>query len=178
MKTFKQYICEVINWSGNTLFAVGPGGYVEYHHDKENITEHPDAFTHLNFNNRPSSREYLMGIEDLRDSNAERSPYAKRPKARSWGRVDHTSKVIHIITEHGMSPYGTGIREKDKRKKESDVFTRLHALKTLKKDYPEYQIHHGYVSGESILPQWNSPRTPRVISFSQYEKELTDMLKD
>lgn len=167
MKSFNEYITEVIDWDQNTLFAIGPSGKIEFHHDRKGtMIEHPDAFEYLNFMDRPSSREFNRGIKDLRDPNARGFPGADRPKAVSWGRIDHVNGVLHIVTEHGTTPYGIGRNEKDKRKRENDVFNRLHALKHLKQTHPEYQIHHGYEGG------WDSPRTPRIISYSKYEKEL------
>lgn len=173
MKNFKEYITEVIDWDKNSLFAIGPSGKIQFHHDRRGtMIEHPDAFEYLNFMDRPSSREYNIGIKDLRDPDARGYPGTDRPRAVSWGRVDHENGVVHIVTQHGMSPYGINEREKDKRTKSNDVFDRLHALKELKKHYPDYQIHHGYEGG------WSSPRTPKVMSYSQYEKELMKHLED
>jgi len=173
MKVFKDYIIEVLSWEANTLFAIGPSGKIEYHHDpKSRMTEHPDTFKHLNFNNRPHSGELLIGIKDLRDPEASGYTSASRPKAISWGRLDHQNKVFHIVTNYGTSPYGISQNEKNKRIRERDVFDRLYALKKLKETYPDYQIHHGHEGG------WNSPRNPRIISTTQYEKELMDHLTE
>ena len=167
MKSFKEYITEVIDWDQNTLFAIGPSKVIDFHHDRKGtMIEHPDAFEHLNFMNRPSSREFNRGIKDLRDPNAHGRPGTNRPKAVSWGRIDHANGVVHIVTQHGTSPYGIAPNERDKRKREDDVFHRLHAMKKLQEHYPDYDIHFGYEGG------WDSPRTPRIISYSQYEKEL------
>jgi hypothetical protein len=175
VKSFREFIIEVIEWQGNTLFAMGPSGKVEYHDDrKERMTEHPDAFKHLNFMNRPHSGEIMIGIEDLRDPNARGRPGADRPKAIAWGRIDHNNNVIHIITQHGTAPYGVGEKEKDKRKREDDVFNRIEVLKQVASQYPGVQIHHGYEGADP----WSSPRTPRIISIDQYEKELMKHLED
>lgn len=169
MKSFKQYITEVIDWDKNSLFAIGPSKKIEYYHDRKgSMIEHPDAFKHLNFMDRPHSGELMVGIQDLRDPNAS---HLERPKAISWGRIDHTNGVVHIVTKYGMSPYGTAKGEYDKRKRVTDVFDRLDALKQLKIQYPNYDIHHLYEVPGSL-------RTPRIVSYSQYEKELTDHLKE
>ena len=174
MKSFREFIIEVISWEGNTLFAMGPGGVIEYHDDRKGkMTEHPDAFKHLNFMDRPHSGEILRGIEDLRDPNARGISGTDRPKAIAWGRIDHNNNVIHIVTQHGTSPYGIGEREKDKRKREDDVFHRIKALKQIREKYPEIRIHHGYEGSDP----WSSPKTPRIISIDQYEKELMKHLE-
>lgn len=174
MKSFKQHINEVIEWSGNTLFAMGPSGKVEYHDDRKGrMTEHPDAFKHLNFMNRPHSGEIMIGIDDLRDSNARGRPGTDRPKAVAWGRIDHQNNVLHIVTQHGTTPYGIGEREKDKRKREDDVFNRIKALRQVISQYPQLRIHHGYEGADP----WSSPKVPRIISAEQYEKELMKHLE-
>lgn len=174
MKSFKHYIIEVVSWEKNTLFAIGPrNGPIEYVHDtKSRMIEHPDAFKHLNFNERPHSGEHLMGIEDLSHESAREYPGTDRPKASSWGRIDHENKVVHIVTQHGLAPYGLVSSERNKKIREDDVFHRLHAIKQIKQTYPDYSIQHGYEGG------WASPRVPRVISSSQYEKELMDHLNE
>ena len=175
MISFKKYITEVIEWSGNTLFAMGPSGKVEYHDDRKGkMTEHPDAFKHLNFMNRPHSGEIMIGINDLSDPDARGMPGADRPKAIAWGRIDHQNNVIHIVTQHGTTPYGVGEREKDKRKREDDVFNRIKALTQIRKEYPGVQIHHGY---EGADPS-SYTKVPRIISADQYEKELMKHLED
>lgn len=167
---FKSFLNEVLSWKANTLFAIGPSGNIEYHHDpKTNMIEHPDAFKHLNFMDRPHSGEVMIGIKDLRDPEAEGYPSTSRPKAVSWGRLDHENKIFHIVTQHGMTPYGVSEKEKNKRIRERDVFDRLYALKKIRETYPDYQIQHGH-EGE-----WIS-KNPRIISTTQYEKELMQHL--
>ncbi len=174
MKSFREFIIEVIEWQGNTLFAMGPSGKVEYHDDRKGrMTEHPDAFKHLNFMNRPHSGEIMIGIKDLRDPDVRGRPGADRPKAIAWGRIDHNNNVIHIITQHGTTLYGVGEKEKDERKREDDVFNRIKAMRQVASQYPGVQIHHGYESADP----WSSPRTPRIISIDQYEKELMKHLE-
>ena len=174
MKSFKHYIIEVLDWEGNTLFAMGPSGIIEYHNDKKGrITEHPDAFKHLNFNDRPHSGELSIGINNLKDENAKGYKDVDRPKALAWGRIDHKNNVIHIVTEHGLTPYGVVRFEKDKRKRENDVFLRIDAVKQIRKNYPGVQIHHGFEGADL----WSSPRYPRLISIDQYEKELMKHLE-
>lgn len=170
MISFKQYISEVIDWDQNSLFAIGPDKQIRYYHDrKSTMIEHPDAFKDLNFMDRPHSGEIMSGIEVL-SADAGDSPATKRPKALSWGRVDHTNGVVHVVTQHGISPYGVNPSEKNKRTREDDVFHRIHALKLLQQHYPDYDVHFGYEGG------WGSPRTPKIISFSQAQKELMDHL--
>lgn len=167
MKTFKQYITEIVSWENNTLFAMGPDNKIKLHHDStSSMIEHPDAFTELNFNDRPSSDEYNRGIKDLSKSNI------NRPKAIAWGRIDNDNKTIHIVTQHGLSPYGYGKNENNEKLKREDIFNRIDILKQIKQKYPNFNIQHGYEGG------WESPRIPVFTNYSTYEKELTDMLKD
>ncbi len=175
MKSFREFIIEVIDWENNTLFAVGPEGIVEYYDDRKGrMIEHPDAFRHLNFANRPHSGEILIGIEDLRDKSAKGMPGIDRPMAIAWGRIDHKNNVLHIRTQHGDAPYGSGHAERDKIKRKNDVFTRIKVLDKIQKDHPELiKIHHGYEEGDDL---WSSPRTPRIITTNQYRKELMDHL--
>ena len=158
-------LMEVIDWENNTLFAMGQDGEFLRHHDRNSsMIEHPDAFPGLNFTDRPTSRELLQGLEFALHN---------KPKAIVWGRIDNHNHVVHIITEHGMSVAGTKKNDKVTKKEiENDVFNRLKVIKHLRKYYPNHSLQYGYEGG------WDSPRVPRLTTYTEHERYLANLLKD
>lgn len=156
MKVFKQIISEVTSFNNNTLWVMTDHGF-QFMTPKENESvEHPVAFPRVYFPGRTKTDLMTMNIN--------------MPDARAWGRIDNQNKDFHIITEHGLEPYGFGVGEKHQRRKEDDAFTRLKALKTLKTKYPDHRVHWGHegeVSGN---------RTPVFMSASEAEKRLMSHL--
>ena len=157
-------LVEVVEWENNTLFAISQSGDFHRHHDRKNtMIEHPDAFPGLNFMDRPTSRESLMGLKF--------APHNK-PKATAWGRIDNNNRVVHIITKHGMSVYGTEKMDRPNRKEMiNDIFHRLKAIKELKKYYPEFTLHYGYEGG------LESPRVPKLTTYAEHERYLAKLLE-
>jgi hypothetical protein len=168
MKNFKSYITEI--WGNkDMLYAIGPEKKIEYHDDSKNrMIEHPDAFKHLNFNDLPHSGEVLMGIDSLSSENARDYPGTDRPRAKAWGRINRSEKVLTISTEHGLNAYGTEPKDRDGKKRERDYYNRLDAVKELRRDYPDYQVHAGYEAHDT------NKVNPRIMSYTQYEKHLAD----
>jgi hypothetical protein len=155
MKTFKQYITEVISFVNNSSWALSPLGF----EIKDSAgREHPDHFPHLDFMGRSSSQEKNTGRSN------------KKIPATSWGRVDHDNKVIHIITQNGMITPKESLRGS---KLHDDVFARLDALKHIRERFPEYRVHAG---GSSV---GLSSRGPIIThGYSEHERYLTDMIKE
>ena len=152
MKSFNQFLNEVISYKDNHSFAIGPNNF--YDEKVSNSTEHPELFPHLNFmGRRESSRN--------------------KPMAKVWGRIDHNNNNVHFVTQHGMPVYGESDgRVRNKKDLETDVFNRLDAVNKVRERYPSYSVHHGFITSES------GERTPRLVSYHEYEKHLTGILKD
>jgi hypothetical protein len=152
MKSFKQYISEVITFKNNSSWAMSPHGFEI---KDSGSTEHPDHFPHLDF----------MGRQTKNPTNMKKTP------ATSWGRVDHDNKVVHIITQNGMKTPNIERLGGRRRNLENDVYARLEAIKHLRDRFPEYKIH---VGGDS----WNKNDTIITHGYSEHEKHLTSMLGD
>ena len=151
MKTFKQYIIEVVTFKNNSSWVLSPGGFQI---KKSGDTEHPDLFPHLDFMGRRST------FEPIESKN-------KKIAATSWGRVDHDNRIVHIITQNGMVSPKTSLRG---RQLEDDVFARLNGLKHLRQHFPDYRVH---TAGSSY-----NPKDPIIShTYSEHEKHLMDMLK-
>jgi hypothetical protein len=150
MKSFKQYITEVVSFKNNSSWALSPSHGFEI--KPSGAKEHPDLFRHLDFMGRESKV----------------SSFSRGPKERAtaWGRVDPDNKVVHIITQNGgLSP------NRLSRGLENDVFARLGAIEHLRERYPEYRVH---VSGG-----WDFVGKPTIVThgYSEHEKYLTGMLR-
>lgn len=155
MKFFKQIINEVTSFENSSLWVLSDRGF-EWKNSRGNPTlNHPEAFPRVYFPDRTKSD--LMTIDD------------SMPIARAWGRIDHRNKDFHIMTDHGMEPYGVGIGENHKKTKEDDAFTRLKALKTLTTNFPGYRMHWGHEGDPGNL-------TPVMLSTKEAEKRLMSHL--
>ena len=150
MKSFKQYITEVVSFRNNSSWALSPAGGFQI--KPSGNKEHPDIFPHLDFMGRESKVPWYTG---------------RKTRATAWGRVDHDNKVVHIITQNGaLSP------EKSLKGKplENDVFARLGAIEQLRNQFPDHRVH---VSGGADFVG-----KPTIIThgYSEHEKYLTGML--
>jgi len=150
MKSFNQFITEVVSFKNNSSWALSPSHGFEI--KPSGTKEHPDLFRHLDFMGRESKV----------------SSFSRGPKERAtaWGRVDPDNKVVHIITQNGgLSP------NRLSRGLENDVFARLEAIEHLRERYPDYRVH---VSGG-----WDFVGKPTIVThgYSEHEKHLTGMLR-
>ena len=153
MKTFKEYILEVVTFKNNSHWVLSPSGFEMK--KMSGASEHPDLFPHLNF----------MG----REANNGGTSMQKIP-ALSWGRIDHDNKVIHIITQNGGIAPNRLLR---RRQLEDDVYARQRAIPHLRQEFPDFRIH---VGGPSALER--TADNIQTHSYSEHEKFLTGHLNE
>lgn len=128
MKNFITFLKEVFTFTNNTSFVLDQHG-LQWADEEKSKGEHPNVFSNIHFPGHPYGK----------NNNIPRTS-----TARTWGRVDHKNKVIHLVTPHsgtnvvarGFDPH---VREKDA---ERDIQSRLDAISELRKIHPEYKIHH------------------------------------
>jgi len=167
MKSFNQFITEVVSFRNNSLWASSKLGFeikkpraayqefvAEFHHAK--------MFPHLNFSfiGDPKPK---TGIDKI--------------PANSWGRVDHDNKVVHIITQNGNIVPDQSLRRK---KLEDDVFARLGAVEHLRERFPDYRIHVGHANKNFLYDEMADDGKPENITthgYSEHEKYLTGLLR-
>lgn len=147
MKSFKQYISEIKEWTDSILWVLNPTTkQLEY--SKETNRNHSDVFPHLMFNDTSWKSD---------------EPDIDKPVARAWGRIDPKGNNFHIVTQSsGLSPNPRN----SKKAMEDDVFSRIEALKHLKKQYPGHMVHASDNEG-----------VPKLMTISEYEKHITGHLK-
>ena len=150
MKSFNQFITEVVSFRNNSSWALSPSHGFEI--KPSGTKEHPNIFPHLDFRGKESKVRWS----------------GRKTPATAWGRVDPDNKVVHIITQNGaLSPNKESLRGKTLQ---NDVFARLEAIEHLRERYPEYRVH---VSGG-----WDFAGKPTIVThgYSEHEKYLTGML--
>ena len=152
MLSFRQFLTEVLTFKNNQSWVLGPGK--EFQIKDSGAVEHPDLFPHLNF----------MGRRTKTGVSAER-----KPRALSWGRIDHDNKLIHIITQNGGLSPGTQLSGK---RLEDDVFARFDALSHLQRHFPDYRIHYG---GAGVF---GDPDQIQTHSHDEHGKHLMSLLRD
>jgi hypothetical protein len=149
MKSFRQYISEVVSFKNNSSWALSPSHGFEI--KPSGVEEHPNIFPHLDFTGRESKVPWS----------------GRKTPATAWGRVDPDNKAVHIITQNG----GLSPNPLSKRKTlENDVFARLGAIEHLRKQFPDHRVH---VSGGVDFAG-----KPTIVThgYSEHEKHLTGML--
>jgi len=168
MKSFKQYITEVVSFRNNSLWASSKekGFEIKKPRRHEYLWDldfhHPKMFPHLNFSviGDPKPK---TGIDKI--------------PANSWGRVDHDNKVVHIVTQNGNIVPDQSLRGK---KLEDDVFARLGAVEHLRERFPDYRIHVGHANKNHRYDEMADDGKPENITthgYSEHEKYLTGLLR-
>lgn len=128
MKRFSLFLKEVFTFVKSTSFVLAKDGFHTLG-EKESHDEHPNAFPHIHFPGHPYK---------------ENNNIPTTTTARTWGRIDHKNKVIHLVTPHSgvnlvVGGFHPSVREKHA---EQDIESRLDAISKLREIHPEYRIHH------------------------------------